>query len=814
MTMRKFYVLIPIIGLLILTFFTRIYLSATVPDSEAFDITWNLSDALRISKGEAFPAFFDTRPEPFYRFLLAGWYKVGGASIFTTRLLQTMIATITCALVYRATITLFKNHPYRHWVALLASATIIAIPPHLFLTRAPYRAALLPMALSIALIALLRAYQTKKWGKWAIAGFFSGLAVNTYLAGLATIPYLIGFIIHQAIFQKKRRFTPRLWLISLILMGIAIIPYIILIALVPDLFGRAQDMATSLSITDRITSGISGLWRAIFVDGWIVPIYSTPYNPFLNPLLGILALLGAVFMIRRWRHGDSALIYGGIICFAMPATLSIDPNHPVRLVGIFPFLAILVAWGALVCIEGFVWIVKKYQAQISPNWAYMPLVLLAFSSVIATHHAYQSLFADPARYTPPELWPNIPQQFPIGLYDALLMLTEATQPTYIPIGSADNPLGYFILQNEAYPHVTTWARAGLTTLPEGQIFYPATDYYHTETYETSELQLLLLPKEKTIIILPMLAPLQKPRDGTPVYNDRGWVVAYTAPRPAEPLPDEFIYFNSAQFAPTIGDSVQLINNPNSIILANVSQGQTIPITLYWRVIAPAPTDFFSVAMVVDEQFNGLGVSDHYILPYLYPSGRWQVGDIIPDFHQLNLLAYIPNTTYRFGTGLYVPPHRDLVSLTAPIVNNAGNLWVWGVVHPPTPSITIPQTAKSIVTRLGDNIELLAYELFLEGNHWRVGLYWQTNELPEENLLLFIHAIQDEKLVGQWDGTPTPQTWAWIANTIIYTEHIVTVTDIPDKFFVGLYRYPSFERLSAFQDDEPAPDNRIVIPVNP
>lgn len=812
--MRKFYILLPIIGLLILTFFTRIYLSATVPDSEAFDITWNLSDALRISKGEAFPAFFDTRPEPFYRFLLAGWYKIGGASIFTTRLLQTMIATITCALVYRATITLFKNHPYRHWAALLASATIIAIPPHLFLTRAPYRAALLPMALSIALIALLRAYQTQKWGKWAIAGFFSGLAVNTYLAGLATIPYLIGFIIHQAIFQKNRRFTPRLWITSLIMMGIAIIPYIILIVLVPDLFGRAQDMATSLSITERIISGISGLWRAIFVDGWIVPIYSTPYNPFLNPLLGILAIIGTIFMMRRWRHGDSALIYGGIICFAMPATLSIDPNHPVRLVGIFPFLAILVAWGALACLEGFLWLVKHYQARISLNWAYAPIVLLAFSSAIATHHAYQSLFADPARYNPPELWPNIPQQFPIGLYDALLMLTEVDQPTYIPIGSANNPLGYFVLQREAYTNVTTWARAGLTELPEGQIFYPAVDYYHTETYETSELQLLLLPKEKTIVILPMLDPLKKPRDGTPIYNDRGWIIAYTAPRPAEPLPDKFVNFDGAQFPPTIGNSVQLVNNPQSMRLGDVSTEQTIPITLYWRVIAPAPTDFFSVAMVVDDQFNGLGVSDHYILPYLYPSGRWQVGDIIPDFHQLNLPAYIPNTTYRLGAGLYVPPSRELVTLTAPIANNAGNLWVWGVVKTDNTPAIIPQDAMQLSANFGNEITLLAYHLSQEGDTWRVGLYWQTSQLPEENLLLFVHAVQDETIVGQWDGTPTPPTWAWVTDSIVYTEHVVTVTAIPDEFFVGLYRYPSFERLSAIQNDEPAPDNRITILVNP
>ncbi len=807
--MRKFYTLLPMIGLLILTFFTRVHLSATVPESEAFDVTWNLSDALRISRGEAFPAYFDTRPEPMYRYLLAGWYILTSPSIFTTRMMQAIIATLTCALIYQASITLFKHHPYRHIGAILASATLIAIPPHLFLTRAPYRAALLPLAISLTLIFLLRAYQTKRLRAWALGGLFSGVAVNTYLAGIATIPYLVGLVIHQAIFQTGKKWTPRLWLVGLVMMGVAIIPYGILILTVPDLFGRAQDMATTLSISERIINGIRGLWRAIFVDGWIVPIYSTPYSSFLNPFLGILAIIGAMMAIRRWRQGDSALIYGGVICFALPASLSIDPNHPVRLVGIFPFLAMLVAWGGLACIEGLAWVIQKSEAKLSPRWGMIPLGVLAFSSVIVTHHAYQSLFADPARYDPPELWPHIPQQFPIGLHNALDMLTQATQPTYVPIGSTNNPLAYFVLQRQAYPNVTTWARAGLTQLPEGQIFYPAVDYYHGETYETSDLQVLLLPDEDTIIILPPIAPLQKPRDGTPIYNDRGWIIAYTAPRSAESLPDEFVNVETAQFVPTFGGAIQLVNNPQAITLGDLSAEQTVPLMLYWRVVGDAPADFFSVAMIVDENFNGLGVSDQYILPYLYPSARWQVGDIIPDSHTLRLPAYLPDATYRLGAGIYVPPSRELVSLQAPIPNNADNLWLWGMATANMPiSADMPEDMIPLSAQLGDDITLLGYTLTPQQNSWHVNLYWQTTDLPEENLLLFIHALRDETMVGQWDGTPTPPTWTWVADTVIHTVHEVTVTDMPDVFFVGLYRYPSFERLFATQNGEPAPDNRI------
>lgn len=809
--MRKFYTLLPIVALLILTFFTRVYLSASVPESEAFDVTWNLSDALRISRGEAFPAYFDTRPEPMYRYLLAGWYILTSPSLFTTRLMQAIIATLTCALIYRATITLFKKHPYRHLGAILASATLVAIPPHLFLTRAPYRSALLPLAMSIALIGLIRAYQTKRLRIWALGGLFSGLVVNTYLAGLATIPYLIGFIIHQAIFQKDKKWTPRLWITALITMGIAIIPYVVLIITVPDLFGRAQDMATKLPIGERIVKGVSGLWRAIFVDGWIVPIYSTPYTPFLNPFLGMLAIIGMIMAIRRWRYGDSALIYGGIICFALPATLSIDPNHPVRLVGIFPFLAILVAWGGLTCIDGLAWIIAKSQATLSPQWGIIPMGVLAFSSVIVTHHAYQSLFADPARYDPPELWPNIPQQFPIGLHDALDKLTQATQPTYVPIGSTNNPLGYFILQRQAYPNVTTWARAGLTHLPEGEIFYPTVDYYHDETDETSELQVLLLPDDDTIIILPPIAPLQKPRNGTRIYNDRGWIIAYTAPRPAEPLPDEFIHMNIAQFIPTFSGAVQLINKPYAIALDDVSTTQSVPLMLYWRVVADAPADFFSVAMLVDDNFNGLGVSEHYILPYLYPSARWQVGDIIPDSHTLMLPAYLPNITYRLGTGIYVPPSRDLVSLQAPIRNHANNLWLWGMATANMPtSVAIPDSMIHLSAKLGDDITLLGYISTSSETTWRIDLYWQTTDLPEENLLLFIHALHDDAIIGQWDGIPTSPTWTWVADTIIHTTHELMLNDIPHVFSVGLYRYPSLERLSVIHNGQPAPDNQITL----
>src|SRR5690606_9394882 len=126
--------------LLLGTAFTRLFDLAHTPPGEAFDVMWDLAEALRISQGIPFPLLVGESPETLNRFLLVGWFSLLGPSIFTARLFQAFVSLTTVALTYGAGLRLFAGKPWARLGALAAAGAMAAITPHVFLSHTPYRA--------------------------------------------------------------------------------------------------------------------------------------------------------------------------------------------------------------------------------------------------------------------------------------------------------------------------------------------------------------------------------------------------------------------------------------------------------------------------------------------------------------------------------------------------------------------------------------------------------------------------------------------------------------------------------------------------
>ena len=71
--------------------------------------------------------------------------------------------------------------------------------------------------------------------------------------------------------------------------------------------------------------------------------------------------------------------------------------------------------------------------------------------------------------------------------------------------------------------------------------------------------------------------------------------------------------------------------------------------------ARQPADLGSVTQLIRSDLRAINGSDHWILPYLYPSAYWQPGDIVPDWHEIDVPADLPDGVYRWGAGVYVEP---------------------------------------------------------------------------------------------------------------------------------------------------------------
>ncbi len=233
------------LGLLLLlgAWFLRVHaLTATPPGLEP-DAAHNTIDALRISRGGLpFPLDFDTRPEPAYRFILAGWFVLVGPGIVTARLLSGLIGLLTVALAYRAGLGLLGGSAWRRLGALVAAGALAAMMPHLFLSRSIFRALLLVPVVLVTLVAALDARRTGKNRSWAVAGFMAGLGVHTYTAGIATPIWYGVFLAHQMTLPRRgERIGCRAVLFSLLGLLLPLLVWGAMLWAIPGLYSRVRE---------------------------------------------------------------------------------------------------------------------------------------------------------------------------------------------------------------------------------------------------------------------------------------------------------------------------------------------------------------------------------------------------------------------------------------------------------------------------------------------------------------------------------------------------------------------------------------------
>jgi hypothetical protein len=338
---------------------------------------------------------------------------------------------------------------------------------------------------------------------------------------------------------------------------------------------------------------------------------------------------------------------------------------------------------------------------------------------------------------------------------------------------------------------------------------------------------LLLPAEKTIVLLPGTGLPDSIAGPPPMAGEAGvtemadpqygWALGWTRPVPraafnSEPLP-------AIDSLPEIGHGLRLLAIKPS---TEVGPGKVVRVLVEWLVTAPQPADVFSVVQLVKSDFSVVpGGGDHHVLFYVYPSAMWQPGDIIPDWHEFTISTALPDGVYRWGAGAYVPPSGERLPVTPPdgyYGPQLNDLWLWDSVRFPQPQLdaSLPGSAIPVKATLGDGISLEGYQLQKSGQSWVVTLYWRATSRAPGDYTVFVHAERNGKLVAQRDEKPVGgqlPTWAWLPGelvTTVYTLALPPGVPGPDALYVGMYSYPSLERLPVIQDGVSLADRRVAL----
>lgn len=303
--------------------------------------------------GKSWPLYFRAfgdHKNPVYVYLLAGIYRIAGPGILAARLFSAILGVLAAGafgwLAWRLTA--------KRSVALLTTLFVLCTPWHFEISRMVLEVALYPLVLALLLLCLHRAAHRPRWNASDIICLAGMLALVTYTYSIGRLlgPLLaLGFLLFAT--------RPRL-----VAIGLTWIAY--LITLVPlFLFNRAHPGALSdrfrlityfdstAPLSDialafgRQFAGNLNPWR-LFVTGDPNPeqIAHIDGTPLLSLSIGVLAIVGLIVIFRqRWRDPWWRFIVYGTIAALIPASLTNEPVHMLRLSPLMVFLFVLVIPG-------------------------------------------------------------------------------------------------------------------------------------------------------------------------------------------------------------------------------------------------------------------------------------------------------------------------------------------------------------------------------------------------------------------------------------------------------------------------------------
>jgi hypothetical protein len=828
--------------IILVGFWLRVADLKNIPPGLHYDEGENLQRSWRLIHGYGFLPNFESIPEPFDAYVRAGFLSVVGVLPFNARLYAVFLNLLAIAATLAAARALYWKHAQREAIALTAGMTIAALPPYVMIGREIYASNWIPLTTMLSLTALVWAWRTNKAKYFVLAGVFPALGVTFYLSGMAFAGACILLVLLFAAYSRFRWPKSSKLLVTGVSAVITLIPWLSMFLWIPDwLTSRIEALeGPNLSDPAVVFAQIQAAIQPIFIPNTVsFPVYNPYTIAFLNPALSILFLIGLVVTFWRWRKPLSLapLVILGVML--VPNILSNAPEQPIRMSGIYGALALLTGLGAgevlafrnplLVHGEGD----KKRRGFL---WA-APLVLatlliitpiITFAGVWYHYHTEPRLLDDP---TDVRGWAFLYRQ---GYLDLMQQVAESEEPIYIPVEQLNSDLATVVLRPERYPMVRAYdgraLPAGTVVLPFNGITYGLPEYEHVPLQYA-----MLLPETHEILILPPLTldagqDLQQlaQADGSDLLTTQGWEIGRTLS-----LSD---YNPFGLLQPQIlvewAENEPLVVFDNRLELLGIdtpddfTPGEFIPVTLYWRLRAGLGQDYFVRLQAWDYSNTSRGTqNDKYALMfrYLYPPVMWTVGEIVSETRWIQVFEDAPPGGYRFAISVSTYPGPTPVSIAQAQQDDEWALVGRAAISPEafvstddSPATTLDAQLDDVINLTGVTLETPVEEL-QPGDTLNVRLFWQVVAPIDESYTLFLHLRDaDGNLVVQQDTLPFDgqyPTWAWAAGQTIVTSHALTVAGEsagPYTLSMGMYRYPSLERLVVTQNGVPSPDNMIIL----
>ncbi|MBN1976575.1 MAG: glycosyltransferase family 39 protein [Anaerolineae bacterium] len=332
----------------------RVYALGDIPRGLYHDEAFNGLDALEVLKGQ-WPIYFaaNNGREPLFIYLIAATIGLLGRTPGALRLAAAISGTFTIPTTCLAVRAWFSRR-----VGLLSSAILAITLWHVHLSRVGFRAVTLPLVTSLALWLGARAYRSRHWRDWFLAGLSYGFSFYAYLpARFSPIALAIFALYLMRTGRGKRLWPGGLWfalgsLLILAPLGFYTLSHWEIVMGRPGQVGIFNPLISGGDPLGTLGRQLAGTLGMFFIRGDTIPRHNLPGRPVFDPVMGLAMVLGLTWGLLRTRRKTAALftiIWVGLML--VPTWLAEDAPHFLRAAGILPLLVVFPALGIDAAIE-------------------------------------------------------------------------------------------------------------------------------------------------------------------------------------------------------------------------------------------------------------------------------------------------------------------------------------------------------------------------------------------------------------------------------------------------------------------------------
>jgi len=251
----------------------------------------------------------------------------------------------------------------------------------------------------------------------------------------------------------------------------------------------------------------------------------------------------------------------------------------------------------------------------------------------------------------------------------------------------------------------------------------------------------------------------------------------------------------------------------------IQPGDAVHVTLFLQASRPVTESFQTVVQLLSIQDGVAWAQRDMVTPRNVPVDWWQTGQVVGEQFVLTTTADIPVGAYHLNAFVTSPDTRDLLPMHRRDDTATLDRVTLGYVAVPWRGEM--DIAKPMGANLGDQILLLGFEAperVSPAAGFDVTLYWEAVHPPEDDYVVFVHLLDATgQLVAGHDGPPMGgqyPTGAWLPGDVIPDVHPIALNPVvPSGMYrlqVGMYRWPSLERLAVWDSEGKEMPDRVLV----